>query len=241
MSTSTGRETVDRQRQRAERGVGTTRKPGGKLPTNSKRRRPAVAALAALLIVGGALIAGLLAVRMDEREAVVQLRNNIGAGQQITRKDLAETRVAGDSLRVVRVDQLSQILDRYAKVNMLKGQLLDPLQVTPVAPIGEGKAEVGIVLIGGRIPAGGLQRGDLVELIKITNGTAGAPVSIGTGTVLEVPEQSATGSGLGEKATTAQSATVLVDKTLIKAITDASGNNRIAAAVLKRGMSVEPK
>ncbi|GAA0608790.1 hypothetical protein GCM10009534_49390 [Kribbella sandramycini] len=193
-----------------------------------------------MLIVGGALIAGLLAIRMDERQAVVQVRENIGVGQRITRADLAETRVAGDSLRVVRVDQVDQILNRYAKVNMLKGQLLDPQQTTAEAPIADGKAEVGIVLVGGRVPAGGLLKGDLVELVKIGNGTT-APVTIGTGTVLDVPKPAATGSGLGDKATTAQSATVLVERSLVKAITDASGNNRIAAAVLKRGTSVEPK
>lgn len=240
MSTSTGRETADRQRQRAERGVGTTRKPGGRLPSNRKRRRPAVAALAALLIVGGALIAGLLAIRMDEREAVIQIAQNVGAGQKIEKADLAETRVAGDSLRLIPVHDASKIIGTYATVNLLKGQLLNEGQFTAESPIADGKAEVGIVLVGGRIPAGGLQTGDLVELIKIGNGTT-APVSLGTGMVLEISKQAASGSGLGEKSTAAQSATVLVDQPLVKAVADASGNNRIAVAVIKRGTSIGSK
>jgi hypothetical protein len=239
MST-TGTETVDRQRQRAERGVGTTRRPGGRLPTNSKRRRPAIAALAALLIVGGALIAGLLAIRMDERQADVQISQNVGVGEQITAKDLAETRVAGDSLTLVPADRAKEIIGAYAKVNLIKGQLLDPRQLTPTGPITPGKAAVGIVMVGGRIPATGLKPGDQIEMVRIGQGNQ-PPVVIGTGTVLAVPTQSANSAGLGDKASTSQTATVLVDRELVKAVTDASGNNRIAAALLKSGTSVEGK
>jgi hypothetical protein len=203
MSTTTGTETVDRQRQRAERGVGTTRKPGGRLPTNTKRRRPAMAALAALLIVGGALIAGLLAIRMDERRA-------------------------------------NEIIGAYARVNLIKGELLDPLQLTKTDPITPGKAAVGIVLVGGRIPAAGLKSGDQIEMVRIGQGNQ-QPVLIGTGTVLAVPTQSADSAGLGDKASVSQTATVLVDRELVKAVTDASGNNRIAVALLKSGTSVEGK
>ncbi|WP_405055946.1 hypothetical protein OG474_24755 [Kribbella sp. NBC_01505] len=240
MSTSTGSETVDRQRQRAERGVGTTRKPGGRLPNNNKRRRPAIAALAALLIVGGALVAGVLAIRMDERQAVLQIGRDVGVGEQISKDDLVETRVAGDNLQAIPVGDIGLVLKQYASVNLVKGQLLIKGQYTSAAPIAEGKAEVGIVLVAGRIPAGGLGSGDLVELVKIGVGAQG-PVSLGSGTVLDVPKLTATSSALGDKSTGAQTATVLVDQELAKAITDASGNNRIAAAVLKRGTSLGQK
>ncbi|MDX6246835.1 MAG: hypothetical protein QOF10_195 [Kribbellaceae bacterium] len=240
MSTTTGTETVDRQRQRAERGVGTTRKPGGRLPTNTKRRRPAIAALAALLIVGGALIAGLLAIRMDERQAVIQISQNVGVGEQITVKDLAETRVAGDSLTLVPADRAKEIIGAYAKVNLIKGQLLDPGQLTRTDPIAPGKAAVGIVLVGGRIPAAGLKPGDQVELVRISQGNQN-PVVLGTATVLDVPKQATDSAGLGDKSSASQTATVLVDRELVKAVVDASGNNRIAVALLKSGTSVEAK
>jgi hypothetical protein len=240
MSTTTGTETVDRQRQRAERGVGTTRKPGGRLPTNTKRRRPAIAALAALLIVGGALIAGLLAIRMDERRAVIQVSQSVGVGEQITRADLAETRVAGDSLNLIPAGRANEIIGTYAKVNLIKGQLLDPGQLTKKSPISAGRASVGIVLVGGRIPAAGLFPGDQVELIRIGQGNQ-QPVVIGTATVLDVPKTTSTSSSLGDRSSTSQTATVLVDRELVKAVTDASGNNRIAVALLKSGTSVEEK
>ncbi len=239
MST-TGTETADRQRQRANRASARKQTSGGRLPSASKRRKPAIAALAALLIVGGALIAGVLAVRMDQRVAVVQVARDIGAGTAITEKDLAQTRVSGDSLNLIPADQAKQIIGRYAKVNLVKGQLLDGLQTTNQAPISADKAAVGVVLIEGRAPAIGLLEGDQVELIRIGQGNT-LPVVIGTGFVLTAPKAADKGSGLGEKSSTAQVATVLVDRTDVMAIADASGNNRIAIALLKRGTSVGDK
>jgi SAF domain len=237
LSTSTSSEMVDRQRQRAERGIGTSRKPGGRLPTTAKRRRPAIAALAALLIVGGALIAGVLAVRMDERVGVVQVAADVGVGEKITKDDLAEARVAGDSLNLIPANRAAEIIGTYAKVNLVKGQLLDPKMLTRTSPITTGKAAVGVVLVDGRVPAEGLHAGDWVALIRIGQGAV-PPVEIGQGTVLNVPAQAAEGSGLGSKASTAQTVTVLVDRADVTAIVDASGNNRIAIALLKSGMSV---
>jgi hypothetical protein len=240
LSSSTGSETVDRQRQRAERGIGTSRKAGGRLPTASKRRRPAIAALAALLIVGGALIAGVLAVRMDERVGVVQVAANVGVGEKITKDDLAEARVAGDSLNLIPANRAAEIIGTYAKVNLVKGQLLDPKMLTKTSPITIGKAAVGVLLVDGRVPAEGLHPGDRVALIRIGQGTV-SPVEIGDGTVLAVPTQTAEGSGLGSKASTAQTATVLANREDVKAIADASGNNRLAIALLKSGTSVEER
>lgn len=238
MST-TGTETADRQRQRANR-AGARKQAGGRLPSTPRRRRPAIAALAALLIVGGALIAGVLAVRMDQRVAVVQVARDIGAGTPITEKDLAQTRVSADSLNLVPADRVKEIIGTYAKVNLVKGQLLDSKQITPVTPISADKAAVGVVLVEGRAPALGLRPSDQVELIRIGQGNT-PPVVIGTAFVLSAPQAAEKGSGLGEKASTAQVATMLVDRDDVMAIADASGNNRIAVALLKSGTSVGDK
>jgi hypothetical protein len=235
---SPGTEVVDRQRQRADRAAG--RRPGGRLPTASKRRRPAIAALAALLIVGGALIAGVLAVRMDQRVSVIQVRNDIGVGSQITAQDLTETRVSSDGLTLVPADRVKEILGTYAKVNLVKGQLLDPKMLTKSSPIADDKAAVGVVMLEGRVPASGLRRGDQVQLIKIGTGNI-PPEVIGEAVVLDAPKPADEGSGLGEKAEVAMVATMLVDRGDVKVIADASGNNRIAVALLKSGVSLGDK
>jgi hypothetical protein len=235
---SPGTEVVDRQRQRADRAAG--RRPGGRLPTASKRRRPAIAALAALLIVGGALIAGLIAVRMDQRVAVVQVAHDLNVGTQITAKDLASTRVSGDGLNVITAEQAKLIIGTYAKVNLVRGQLLTQKMLTKDAPIADDKAAVGVVMLDGRVPAGGLDAGDQVQLIKIGTGNL-PPEVLGDGVVMDAPTQAGEGSGLGKEADRATVATMLVDRADVKAITDASGNNRIAVALLKSGVSLGEK
>jgi hypothetical protein len=235
---SPGTEVVDRQRQRADRAAG--RRPGGRLPTASKRRRPAIAALAALLIVGGALIAGVLAVRMDQRVAVVRVAQDINVGQQITAKDLAETRVSSDGLNLIPADRAKEIIGTYAKNNLIRGQLLESKMLTKTAPISDDKAAVGVVMLEGRVPATGLRAGDQVQLIKIGTGNI-PPEALGDAVVLDAPKPAAEGAGLGAKAEVAMVATMLVDRGDVKAVTDASGNNRIAVALLKSGVSLGDK
>ncbi|MDX6241671.1 MAG: hypothetical protein QOG10_6495 [Kribbellaceae bacterium] len=243
MSSKAGTESADRQRQRAQRGVGTTgpTSSASRLPTAPRRRRPAVAALAALLVGGGALVAGLLAVRMDQRQAVIQVSQDVGVGAKITRADLTETRVAGDVPGLVPVSRASEVVGLYAKVTMGKGQLLDAGMLTRTAPVQAGKAAVGIVLVAGRMPSEGVFSGDRVELVRIGQGSTPAAV-IGQATVLAVGADDKKATSLGDKSSTAvRTATILVDRADVQAVTDASGNNRIAVALLKSGTSLEDK
>ena len=238
MSSTAGTESVDRQRQRAERRTNAPTS-ASRLPTAPRRRRPAVAALAALLVVGGALVAGVLAVRMDERQAVIQVSQDVGVGQKITRADLTETRVAGDVPGLVEASRAGEVVGLYAKVAMGKGQLLDRSMLTRQGPLQAGKAAVGIVLAAGRTPADGLASGDLVELVRIGQGSV-PPAVIGQATVLAVSQDDQKSSSLGDRSSSdVQTATVLVDQTDIQAVTDASGNNKIAVALLQRGTSLE--
>ncbi|MGH3317395.1 MAG: hypothetical protein ACRDO0_14745, partial [Nocardioidaceae bacterium] len=74
-----GADGQDRQRARAERGLKSTRSSStagrDRLPSPPRRRRPALAALAVLLIVGGATLAALLALRLDQRVPVMMARD----------------------------------------------------------------------------------------------------------------------------------------------------------------------
>ena len=63
------------------------RDAGGHLPSAPRERRPLLAALAVLLIVGGALLAGLLAMRLDQRAQMLAAKDTIKAGQVIDKED----------------------------------------------------------------------------------------------------------------------------------------------------------
>ncbi|GAB3947707.1 hypothetical protein GCM10029976_077480 [Kribbella albertanoniae] len=239
MSSTAGTESVDRQRQRAQRSAGGA---GGssRLPAAPKRRRPAVAALAALLVVGGALIAGLLAVRMDERQSYLQVSRDIAAGERIERGDLTVTRVAADVPGLIEQSQAGVAIGKYMKVAFSKGQLLDSRSLSDRAPLQDNTAAVGITLAEGRYPAGGLAPGDQVRLVRI--GAVSTPGAvIGNAVVLAVKAPADKGSGLGSKSSSSetQTLTVVVDETLVTAVADASGNNKIAVALLKSGTSLK--
>lgn len=212
-----------------------------RLPTTPRRRRPAVAALAALLLVGGALVAGVLAVRMDERQSYLQVSQDVPVGQKITRDDLTEAQVAADVPGLIATSRAAEVIGLYAKVAMGKGQLLDAAMLSRKGPLQAGKAAVGIVLVEGRTPADGLASGDLVELVRIGQGST-PPAVIGQAMVLTVSADEKKGSGLGDKSSTAvKAATVLVERQDVQAVADASGNNKIAVALLQRGASLEDK
>ncbi|MDX2973716.1 SAF domain-containing protein [Kribbella solani] len=241
MSSTVGTESADRQRQREQRKA--TGSQGSRLPATPRRRRPALAALAALLVVGGALVAGVLAVRMDERQAVIQVSRDVGVGQKITSADLTEARVAADVPSLIPASRANEVVGLFAKVAMGKGQLLDMSMLTKQGPLQSDKAAVGILLTAGRTPADGLASGDLVELVRIGQGSVQSAV-IAQATVLAVSNKAdQKGSALGDQSSagTAQTATVLVDRADVQAVADASGNNRIAVALLQRGTSLEDK
>src|SRR5690606_34671333 len=113
---------ADRQRDRAARGIGTGRssRSNGDRPTPPRRRRPALGILAVLLIVGGAALAGLLALRLDSRVPVVVLAQDVPAGTQITSANLTTTRVAADGLKLIEESQIDQVLGTYTTVPLTK-------------------------------------------------------------------------------------------------------------------------
>jgi len=90
------------------------RDTGGHLPSAPRERRPLLVALAVLLIVGGALLAGLLAMRLDQRVQMLAAKDTIKAGQVIDKEDLVSASVASDLTTLVRADQIDQVVGRTA-------------------------------------------------------------------------------------------------------------------------------
>ena len=88
------------------------REAGGHLPSAPRERRPLLAALAVLLIVGGALLAGLLAMRLDQRVQMLAAKDTIKAGQVIDKEDLVSASVSSDLTTLVRADQIDQVVGR---------------------------------------------------------------------------------------------------------------------------------
>lgn len=228
----------DRQRARTARGVGGRAVPTATRPAPPRRRRPAVALLGVLLIVGGAALAGLLALRMDSRDAVVVVNADVPAGTEITRDMLGQTNAAIDSDVVVPVDSLATIVGTYARVPLSKGQLLDKTMLVRDNPLeGGGIAEVGVPLVDGRVPDG-LDSGDLVRVVRVGEGeTPGQPLALA---LVKRPPVETKGGGVlgGGGESRSSAATLLVPLEVADAIVDAAGNNRIGMSLVDRGVAV---
>ncbi len=235
---STGTSVEDRQRERAQRGIGTrsaARNDGR--PSPPKRRRPAIAVIGVLLIVGGAALAGLLALRMDSREPVVVLSTDVSAGTEITSDMLAQTNVASDSSLLVPADQADQIVGTYAKTALSEGQLLDTTMLVEASPFSADVAEVGITLSPGRVPTG-LRSGDLVRVARLGDGQS--PVRpLATAIVMQTSAADGGGGALSGGGEVGATASLLVPAGAADAIVDAAGNDIIGLSLIERGLSPE--
>jgi hypothetical protein len=171
-TTANGRDSVDaRRRARDDRGLApASGATGDRLPRAPRERRPLLAALAVLLIVGGAALAGLFALRADERVPMLQLVHDVPAGVALTRADLQSTPVSSDSALLVPAGAVDEVVGQFARVGLTKGQLLDSSMLTPNSPLTEGSVAVGAQLATGRVPASGLQAGDVVDLVSVADG-----------------------------------------------------------------------
>ena len=141
MST-TGRTTTDGARDRrilrdqrgVRSGVATSASNGDRIPLPPRERRPALAALAVLLIVGGAAIAGLLALRADDRDSVLVLREAVSAGQPLTADQLTTAPVSLEGLPSIPESEQAQIEGTYAATALPAGTVLTQDMLTPTRP-----------------------------------------------------------------------------------------------------------
>lgn len=192
MSTPTDARTA-RRRDRDARGTASTRSrkqdaARDRLPAAPRERRPLLAALAVILIVGGALIAGLLAVRMDQREEMLMAADTIEAGQEIELADLVSAPVSATGSVLIPASRAGEVVGMTARVQISKGELIQTTQLSADSPVGDGRTLVGISLETGRFPAGGLSAGDVVTVIDIKDGSA----AVARAQVLEAAPSSGT-------------------------------------------------
>jgi hypothetical protein len=138
-----------------------------RMPAPVRERRPALAALAIVLILGGALVSGLVALRSGNRSDYVVVRADVQAGDRIGSSDLGVARIAGTGARAIPEAQRSQVVGSYARTRLFAGILLTPDMLSARSTVPPGSAVVGLVLTAERRPAGGVQRGDIVSVYSV--------------------------------------------------------------------------
>jgi len=153
---------------------------GRRLPSAPRERKPALAALAVLLILGGALGAGFLVVQSGKRVAAIEISQPIGAGQQIPQSAMQEVQIAaGTGLGFVPWDEASQVARFFAVSVIPKGTLLTSAMVASTGASTAGKAVLGLALKDGQLPRG-LQDGDHIDIYQVSDSQETCPGTSGS-------------------------------------------------------------
>src|ERR1017187_8846190 len=153
---------------------------GRRLPSAPRERKPTLAALAVLLILGGALGAGFLVLQSGKRVPAIEISQQVAAGQKIPQGAMQEIQVAsGTGLNYVPWNEAGQVAQFSAAATIPAGTLLTEAMVGRAGNLTAGKAVVGLSLKDGQLPAG-LQVGDHVDIYQVSDAPETCPGASGS-------------------------------------------------------------
>ena len=157
--------------------------PGGRrMPSAPRERKPALAALAVLLVALGAVAAGYLVINAGHRVGAVEITQQVGQGQRIPASAIKEVEIASNSgINYVAWQYANRVAGIYAAVQIPAGTLLTSAMTSATNNLAAGKVQVGLSLKPGQAPAN-LLIGQSVEAFGVGTGTGcGASAAAGGG------------------------------------------------------------
>jgi hypothetical protein len=146
---------------------------GDRLPTPPRERKPALAALAVLLILVGALGVTMLVLQVGNRVEVVKVTKEIQAGESVGTNVTSVMVAADDSINYVKWDQLATLKTLKAKSTIYSDTVVMGQMFAKKASLPAGKASVGLALKEGTYPAD-LKAGDLVSAYRVSSTGSGS-------------------------------------------------------------------
>jgi hypothetical protein len=148
---------------------------GRRLPSAPRERKPALAALAVVLIVGGALVAALLVIQSGHTTGAIEITQTVGQGQQLSPSAMQEVQVtSGIGIQYVPWDQASQVARYYAANTIPSGTLLTPQMTVASNDLATGLTQLGLAVKDGQLPDG-LQVGDHIDIYAVSDSTGVCP------------------------------------------------------------------
>ncbi len=148
---------------------------GRRLPGAPRERKPALAALAVVLVVGGALVAALLVIDAGHKTGAIEIAQPVGQGQKIPLSSMQEIQVtSGTGIDYVPWNQASQVARTYAATMLPAGTLLTPQMTTAAGNVTKGMTVVGLALKDGQLPDG-LQVGNHVDIFATSDSGGRCP------------------------------------------------------------------
>ncbi|MFC9117179.1 MULTISPECIES: hypothetical protein [Streptomyces] len=190
---------------------------GDRLPTPPRERKPALAALAVLLILVGALGATMLVLQAGDRIEVVKITEEIPAGQAVTDSNTTSVMVAEDpGIHYVKYSQLGALKKLKAVTTIPGGVVAVGEMFGEEAKVPDGKALVGLSLKEGQYPAG-LKSGSTVAAYRV-----GGTSRSGSGGEGDSGSSGSSGSSGGDS--------VIVDKAVVDYVQDAKGDDLVSSS-----------
>ncbi|WP_207945217.1 hypothetical protein [Actinomadura rubrisoli] len=218
-------------------GLGTS--GGQRLPTSPRERKPALAALAVLLILGGALASAYLVMASGQRVSAIRIAQPVAAGQRIPPGALEEVQVGDTGIQYINWSERQNVGKYYAAVPLVKGALLTNSMISPSDSAAKGRLVVGLALKPGQLPARGVDIGKRVTLYAVGGGTGGGPRA---GTVL-ASDAIVIGAGRGG-GDRLRSDLTIVDVAVLPAdaalLAQAASAGTVALALVPDGTKVAP-
>ena len=160
------------------------------MPSAPRERKPALAALAVLLVALGAVAAGYLVINAGHRVGAVEITQQVGQGQRIPASAIKEVEIASNSgINYVAWQYANRVAGIYAAVQIPAGTLLTSAMTTATNNLAAGKVQVGLSLKPGQAPAN-LLIGQSVEAFGVGTGSGCSASAAGVGA-------GGTGSGSG--------------------------------------------
>jgi hypothetical protein len=140
------------------------------MPSAPRERKPALFALAILLVALGAGAAGLLVIRASAQVQAIEVVQQVNENSQIPATALQEVAVpSGSTLNYLSWSSVAEVERDFAAVQIPAGTLLTRQMLSGSNTLTAGQDRVGLSLKAGQVP-GGLQPGDMVEAVAV--GTA---------------------------------------------------------------------
>ena len=209
---------------------------GDRLPSPPRERKPALAALAVLLILVGALGATMLVLRAGDRVEVVKVTSEIQAGESVGNHVTSVMVAADDSINYIEWSQLGALKKLKAKSTIFKNTVVMGQMFAAQEQLPEGKASVGVALREGQYPAG-IKSGDIVAAYRVGSSGSGSSGSADKDTGASasggaiVPDARVNGvadDGDSTVSTGNKSFTLLVDETDAAALASAAAAGEVA-------------
>jgi Flp pilus assembly protein CpaB len=198
-----------------------------RLPSAPRERKPALFALAILLVALGAGAAGLLVIRASAHVEAIEIVQQVNAGAQIPGVAMEEVGIsAGSQVGYVSWSYAAQVEKDFASTTIPAGTLLTQKMVVGSDDLTTGQDIVGLSLKAGQLP-GSLQPGDKVDAFAVTavcGINAGDPVASN----LQVTGVSGSAGSTGND----ESVTVAVKPSDAGALTCAASSGDVALALL---------